>query len=69
MLSRSLTQWQWASGFLFFSSLCDIEKLVNFPTKLAKLVQFTLEKQLFPNFSQFLLSTLNFFLLFGILQK
>jgi len=32
---------------------------VNFPTKLAKLVQFTLEKHFFPIFSQFLLSKQN----------
>ncbi len=52
MLSCYHVHWHNGNGhqdLIFFQS-CDIKKLVNFPTKLAKLVQFTLEKQFFSKF-------------------
>ncbi len=37
--------YNWLWWFFFFSQFCNIENLINFPQKLAKiLVNFTLEK-------------------------
>jgi hypothetical protein len=38
------------SFFLSFFQFCDIKSLENFPQKIAKLVEFTLEKQIIMNY-------------------
>jgi hypothetical protein len=37
----------------FFSHICDVQILANFASKIAKLVEITLENHIYPNFSRF----------------